>query len=98
MAIPVFVLNGPNLNLLGTREPGIYGGETLDDIERDCAGRRQAASASTSISARPTTRASWSTGSRRPATRPRGIVINPGGYTHTSVALHDAHQRDRRCR
>ena len=90
MAVTVFVLNGPNLNMLGMREPAIYGGKTLAEIERRLRRRGQARSASPSISARPTTRACWSTGSRRPPSGAEGIVINPGAYTHTSIALHDA--------
>ena len=86
---PVLVLNGPNLNMLGVRQPEIYGRDTLADIEQACAAEAEQTSSSRSTSGSPTTRASWSTGSRRPATAD-GIVINAGAYSHTSVAILDA--------
>lgn len=89
MAIPIFVLNGPNLNMLGSREPGIYGGKNLAGIERDC----HAASADLGLSVdfRQTNQegvlVDWI---QEAAEAAKGIVINPGAYTHTSVALQDA--------
>lgn len=89
MAIPIFVLNGPNLNMLGSREPGIYGGKNLADIERDC----HAASADLGLAVdfRQTNQegvlVDWI---QEAAEAAKGIVINPGAYTHTSVALQDA--------
>lgn len=86
----ILVLHGPNLNLLGTREPQIYGGETLDDI-----GRRLAAQAADA----GVTLASFQSNSeaelieRVQKSRQTGvdfIVINPAAFTHTSVALRDA--------
>ena len=86
----VLVLHGPNLNLLGTREPHIYGGETLHDVDTRLAA--QAAKASISL-------ASFQSNSeselieRIQKARPAGvdfIVINPAAFTHTSVALRDA--------
>ncbi|MDT3737645.1 MAG: type II 3-dehydroquinate dehydratase [Denitratisoma sp.] len=86
----ILVLHGPNLNLLGLREPEIYGRETLADINASLA--RQAKSASVDL----ITFQSNHEGDlvdRVQAARSEGvafIVINPGGYTHTSVALRDA--------
>lgn len=87
--VPVLVLNGPNLNLLGLREPEIYGNETLADIEALChataaghglrADLRQSNHEGVLIDAVQEAR-----------TAHRGIVINPAGYSHTSVALRDA--------
>ena len=90
----VWVLNGPNLNLLGTREPETYGTATLADVEKP-AERRPTSSAGTWTSGRPTSRASWSTGSRQAGAAQRagelvGVVLNAGAYTHTSIALADA--------
>jgi 3-dehydroquinate dehydratase-2 len=89
MAEPVFILNGPNLNLLGTREPTIYGGRSLAEIEADC--RKAATRLGFAIDFRQTnhegTLVDWVQEAGRSA---RGIVINPGGFTHTSVALRDA--------
>lgn len=89
MAIPVFVLNGPNLNMLGTREPGIYGGKSLADIEKDCRDASQALGLS--VVFRQTNHegvlVDWI---QEAAEAAKGIVINPGAYTHTSVALQDA--------
>jgi 3-dehydroquinate dehydratase-2 len=89
MAIPVFVLNGPNLNLLGKREPGVYGTGTLADIEKDC--RAHGKTLGLRVEFRQTNTegvlVDWI---QEAADKARGIVINPGAYTHTSVALHDA--------
>lgn len=89
MTIPVFVLNGPNLNMLGSREPSIYGGKSLEDIERDC--RDEGAELGLSVDFRQTNQegvlVDWI---QEAAGSTRGIVINPGAYTHTSVAIQDA--------
>jgi len=85
----VLVLNGPNLNLLGTREPDIYGRETLGDIEQAC--RRHCLANGLAIEFRQSNHEGelidWIQEARG---RCGGIVINPGGYSHTSVAIHDA--------
>lgn len=89
MTATVFVLNGPNLNLLGLREPHIYGEETLADVERLC--RECAGPLGLEIDFRQTNAEhaliDWVQEARAAA---QGIVINPAGYTHTSVALRDA--------
>jgi 3-dehydroquinate dehydratase II len=86
---PLYVLNGPNLNLLGKREPGIYGAATLADIE--AMARARASSFGLAVEFRQTnhegTLVDWVQEAGENGT---GIVINPGAYTHTSVALHDA--------
>lgn len=89
MAVPILVLNGPNLNLLGTREPGVYGTVTLKDIERDCvaAGKKLGLTVGFRQSNQEGTLVDWIQEAMATA---RGIVINPGAYTHTSVAIHDA--------
>ena len=85
----VYILNGPNLNLLGTREPEIYGADTLADVETRCAAK--ALALSLSIEFRQTNLegelVNWIHEAREKAA---GIIINAGAYTHTSVALHDA--------
>ncbi len=90
MPLPLIaVFNGPNLNLLGTREPTLYGAATLDDLEALCAETAEALDLS--IDFRQTNHEgeliTWVQECR---TKARGIVINPGGYSHTSVALMDA--------
>ncbi len=91
MALPIFVLNGPNLNLLGTREPEIYGTQTLKDVEALCVKRAQ--SLGHSIAFRQSNSEaeliSWIQEARSCAS---GIVLNAAGYTHTSIALLDALQ------
>ena len=86
----VFVLNGPNLNLLGTREPEIYGRETLDDIR--VALEEKAGPLGLSIDLRQTNHEGqlidWIHEAQHEGAR--AVILNPGGYTHTSVALHDA--------
>jgi len=85
----VFLLNGPNLNLLGQREPHIYGAETLDDVKAACAAL--AAELGLDLDFRQTNREyeliDWVQEARGKAA---GIVINPAAYTHTSIALLDA--------
>ena len=85
----IFILNGPNLNLLGTREPDIYGAVTLDDLERMCVKRagdhgfkalfRQSNSEGELVS--------WI---QEAGTDGVALVLNAGAYTHTSVAILDA--------
>ena len=86
---PVFVLNGPNLNLLGLREPAIYGAATLKDVEARC--RAHAAGLGLEVDFRQSNvegeLVTWIHEARDKAS---GIAINAGAYTHTSVALHDA--------
>jgi 3-dehydroquinate dehydratase-2 len=86
---PIYVLNGPNLNLLGTREPAIYGHAALADIERACAERaaqlgRQIVFRQSNIEGELV---NWLQEAREKAC---AVVLNAGGYTHTSVAIHDA--------
>ncbi len=87
----VYVLNGPNLNLLGTREPEIYGRETLDDLRA----RTQKAAAAVKLAV--DFRQSNSEGEivdwiQEARSKAKGIILNAGGYTHTSVAILDALQ------
>lgn len=85
----VFILNGPNLNMLGKREPGIYGGDTLEDIEALC--RAEAEVLGVDIEFRQSNHegdlVEWvqEAGGRKAL-----VLINPAAYTHTSIALHDA--------
>jgi 3-dehydroquinate dehydratase-2 len=89
MSSVIYVLNGPNLNLLGTREPAVYGATTLADIERNL--RIRADRLGLAIEFRQSNHegvlVDWI---HEAATRARGLIINPGAYTHTSIALHDA--------
>jgi 3-dehydroquinate dehydratase-2 len=89
MAKPVFVLNGPNLNLLGSREPEIYGHTTLADIEAETKKRAQALGLAVDFrqSNHEGQLVDWVQEARGAAS---AVVLNAGAYTHTSVALHDA--------
>ena len=92
MATPplIFVLNGPNLNLLGTREPEIYGHDTLDDIAVRLTERADRLGVELDIrqSNHEGHLIDWlhEAGARNA----RAVIFNPGGFSHTSVALHDA--------
>ena len=85
----ILILNGPNLNMLGTREPHIYGGETLADIEALC--RTEAAGLGLDIAFRQSNHegelVTWIQQARGTCS---AILLNAGAYTHTSVAILDA--------
>ena len=85
----VYVLNGPNLNALGKREPGIYGGKTLEAIGADCAAA--AGPLGLDIDFRQSNHegdlVDWI---HEAADESVGVVLNAGAYTHTSIAIHDA--------
>jgi 3-dehydroquinate dehydratase-2 len=85
----VYVLNGPNLNLLGKREPHIYGHETLADVEAAC--RRQAAELGLEVECHQSNAEhqliDWIHQARE---RGAAVILNAGAYTHTSIALYDA--------
>ena len=89
---PIYVLNGPNLNRLGTREPEIYGRTTLAEVEAMC----RAAAGSHPLEFRQTNAehqlVDWihEAGRAIAAGTMAGVVLNAGAYTHTSIALHDA--------
>ena len=87
MTQQVYVLNGPNLNLLGQREPEIYGATSLDDIQADMRAR----AGSLQLTFRQTnsegTLVDWV---QEASEQSDVLIINAGAYTHTSVALHDA--------
>ncbi|MEL6967649.1 MAG: type II 3-dehydroquinate dehydratase [Pseudomonadota bacterium] len=86
----VFVLNGPNLNLLGTREPGIYGAQTLQDVEDGCTAlaAELGMEAQCHQSNHEGALVDWIHEAGR--LKSVGIIINAGAYTHTSIALRDA--------
>ena len=85
----ILVLHGPNLNMLGLREPGVYGSDTLDDIngELEKVGKEAGIQVSCRQSNLEGELVTWIQEARETF---EGLVINPGGYTHTSVAIRDA--------
>jgi 3-dehydroquinate dehydratase-2 len=85
----IFVLNGPNLNMLGKREPAIYGTATLDDIAADCrqAGEKLGLTVDFRQSNHEGDLVTWI---QEAGEASAGIVLNAGAYTHTSIAIHDA--------
>ena len=89
MPKPIFVLNGPNLNLLGLREPAIYGAETLADVRRRSEARARALSLAVDFrqSNHEGQLVDWIQEAREAAS---GIILNAGALTHTSVAILDA--------
>lgn len=85
----ITILNGPNLNLLGQRQPEIYGHETLDDVAAMCAavGKELGLDSALKQSNHEGELVSWIHEARQTSA---GIIINAGAYTHTSVAIYDA--------
>jgi len=86
---PIYVLNGPNLNLLGTREPHIYGQTTLAEIEAACV-KRAAELGRTIVFRQSNIEGELVTWLQEARDKACAVVLNAGAYTHTSVALHDA--------
>ena len=86
----ILIINGPNLNMLGTREPGIYGYDTLADIEKMC--QEEAKGLGLKVEFRPSNIEgeiiTWI--QQAPLQGFSGIIINGGAYTHTSIAIMDA--------
>lgn len=87
MTKPIYVLNGPNLNLLGTREPEVYGAETLADIEAAVRTRANGHDVEFRQSNQEGDLVDWV---QEAAKKAGAIILNAGAYTHTSIALHDA--------
>ncbi len=89
MSKPIYVLSGPNLNLLGVREPEIYGKATLEDVRRLCEARAKALGRTIEFrqSNHEGELIDWIQEAR---TKASALVINPAGYGHTSVAILDA--------
>src|SRR6187455_1381864 len=90
-ALPlIYVLNGPNLNLLGMREPEIYGADTLDDIADRLEDKAKALGVTVDMrqSNHEGHLIDWLHEAQ--AKGAKAVLLNPGGYSHTSVALHDA--------
>ncbi len=89
MPKPIFVLNGPNLNLLGVREPSVYGAETLEDVRRRT--EERAKTLGVGIDFRQSNLegelVTWIQEARQQAS---GIILNAAAYTHTSIAILDA--------
>ena len=84
----IYILNGPNLNLLGEREPEIYGSESIDDIKK--LAEQFAKSKNTEIIFKQTNHEGELIEMIHDARKSDGLIINPAGYTHTSVAIYDA--------
>jgi 3-dehydroquinate dehydratase-2 len=85
----IYIINGPNLNLLGNREPGIYGQSTLNDIENKC--REYSKNLFLDIVFKQSNIEGEIVNFIQEAgNEASGVIINPAAYTHTSVAIHDA--------
>ena len=85
----IFILNGPNLNMLGKREPGIYGDKTLDGLSADC--KAVAEGLGLAVDFRQSNHEGDLVGWIQEAgDQAEGVVLNAGAYTHSSIALHDA--------
>lgn len=89
MSNTIYILNGPNLNLLGTREPEIYGYKTLKDIEEDCMRFARAAGYEL-VFTQSNIEGEIVDSVQQAREKAVGLIINPAAYTHTSVAIHDA--------
>ena len=89
MTKPIYVLNGPNLNLLGSREPDLYGHETLEDVRARC--ERKAAKLGFAVDFRQSNHegelVAWIQEAREKAA---GVIVNAGAFTHSSIAMLDA--------
>lgn len=85
----IYVINGPNLNLLGKRQPEIYGHETLADVERDCQTLAKTLGLEVAFH-----QSNFEGGVietiHEARTKSAGVIINAGAYTHTSIGIHDA--------
>jgi 3-dehydroquinate dehydratase-2 len=91
MAKPIYVLNGPNLNMLGLREPAVYGRESLADVEKRARARAKAVGLAVEFrqSNAEGELVTWIQEAREKA---QGIILNAGAYSHTSIAILDALQ------
>ena len=89
MPKPIYILNGPNLNLLGKRQPEIYGHETLADIEAICAKAAKKAGYDI-VFKQSNIEGEIVDHIQEAGQKGTALIINPAAYTHTSVALHDA--------
>jgi len=89
MAISILLLNGPNLNMLGTREPQIYGSQTLEDVETLCKNHAEEKGASLSVF-QSNHEGDLVDAIQKARGHYDAIVFNPGAYTHTSIAIRDA--------
>jgi len=89
MSKPIYIINGPNLNLLGTREPEVYGSDTLEDIKTLCTEAAQALEHEI-VFVQSNIEGELIDFIQQAGREGAGIVINPAAYTHTSIAIHDA--------
>jgi len=89
MAKPIYILNGPNLNLLGTREPEIYGSDTLADIEAACTKQAKTAGHKT-VFKQSNIEGELVDMIQEAGQKGSALVFNPAAYTHTSIAIYDA--------
>lgn len=86
MSKPIYIINGPNLNRLGSREPEIYGSQTLDDIKQAC----RAATEHDIVFRQSNIEGEIVNFVQEAADKASALLINPAAYTHTSVAIYDA--------
>ena len=91
MAKPIYVLNGPNLNMLGLREPAIYGTDSLDDVRRKAEARAKAVGLTVDFR-QSNIEGELVTWVQEARDKAAGIILNAGAYSHTSIALLDALQ------
>ncbi len=89
MPLPVLIVNGPNLNMLGTREPEIYGKETLADIEKKCTAHAKTLGLKVSFF-QSNVEGELVSAIQEAMKKNSAVIINAGAYSHTSVAIHDA--------